>query len=246
MNKEIINNTSFPKKELDIIKKKIIVTSAWGEQPVFFKKVTLPRFEYIAEKWNVEFKILEEKKESSLFNKLLIKNLCKNYDRVLFLDFDCVMSRDTPNMFDAFEEGYVYAALDSSIGDEDCFHRKQEMIEMQAYFGSISWTRGYYNSGVILMDKIHHYIWNDFQNCGVKFTDQTWFNYFLRKNGFQHRPLPREYNSFGLNSIYETKSKFEFVNLPENIAKHAYITHAAGVNQIEKENYIFKLNLLME
>jgi len=249
MNKNnLLNQISFPKKVINnIIKKKnIIITSAWGEYPDFFKKVTLPRFEYISSKWNVDFKILQEKQENSLFNKLLIKDTCKSYDRVLFLDFDCVISRNTPNIFDTFEEGYIYAALDSSIGDENCFHRSQEMIEMQAYFGTIGWTKGYYNSGVILMDQIHHYIWNNFQNCGVKFTDQTWFNYFLRKYGFDHKTLPREYNSFGLNSIYNTISPFEFINLPENIASHAYIAHAAGVNKNEKQDYIFKLNLLMD
>jgi lipopolysaccharide biosynthesis glycosyltransferase len=224
-----------------------------------FNSVVIPRLEYISKKWNsslikvndlpdfIKNKKWDIKYELNKYAKLFyIEKYCKEYDRILYIDSDCVVSRDSPNMFEIFEEGYVYAALDSYDGDQNCFHRANEMISSQSFFGSINWTNGYYNSGVILIDRIHHYIFKYKQDVFLNFSDQTWFNYFLRKYGFKHRPLPRTFNSFCMNNIIGSTSPFAASPLfPEIIAEKSFIAHAAGVEEKLKNDYIFKLDQIM-
>lgn len=237
-----------------------ILTSYWDGQDRnfdFFDKAVKPRFEYIAKKWGADLIIETEFSDFIKRNNLNhwvqkslnIKKHLKNYSRILYLDNDCVVSRKTPNMFEMFPEGNLYAVLDGSANDENCFNRSEEMYQIQAYFGSINWTYGYYNAGVILMEHQHHYIFKNNLRCHTLYGDQGLFNYFLRKYGFPHKNLGRNYNSMSVNVINPQLPPFKGLYTPEDIARGVYISHAAGVGAIfggkEKNDYIHKLNLLM-
>jgi lipopolysaccharide biosynthesis glycosyltransferase len=242
-------------------KKIAIVTSFWDgpdKNLDFFDKAVLPRFKYISEKWKADLVIETEMSEFVKNNRLNqwvqksinIKKNLKLYDRILYLDNDCVISRSTPNLFAIYPESFVYAVLDGPEGDANCFSRCEEMHQLQAYFGSINWTFGYYNAGVILADKEHHYIFKDNLKCNTPYGDQGLFNYFLRKYGFKHKNLGRAYNSMSINVInpeYPISNKGLYP--PEELVRGAYIAHAAGVGvmygQRDKDMYIHKLNLLM-
>lgn len=239
-----------------------IVTSHWDGQDKqydFFEKAVLPRFEYISKKWKVDLVIETELSDFVKTNRmnhwvqksLNIKKNLKIYNRILYLDNDCVISRETPNIFEMYPENYVYAVLDSSDGDLNCFARCEEMYQLQAYFGSIGWTYGYYNAGVILIDNNHHYIFKDNLRCNTPYGDQGIFNYFLRKYGFPHKNLGRMYNSMSINVInpeYPACSRGLYP--PEDISRGVYIAHAAGIGAVyggrDKNMYIHKLNLLMK
>ena len=56
------------------------------------------------------------------------------------------------------------------------------MIASQALLGTINWTYGYYNTGLMLLENQHYKI---FEDCDYKvmfrFTDQTKINYYLQQ-----------------------------------------------------------------
>lgn len=244
-----------------MLKDYAIVTSFWpgpDKDYDFFDKAVLPRFKYISEKWDVDLVVETEMSEFITKNKinawvqksLNIKKNLKKYKRILYIDNDCVVSRQTPNVFEMFPKDCVYAVLDGPEGDSNCFFRCEEMYQLQAYFGTINWTYGYYNAGVILVDSDHHYIFKDNLKCNTPYGDQGLFNYFLRKYGFCHKNLGRAFNSMSINVVrpeYPISDKGLYP--PEDIARGIYIAHAAGVGVAyglrEKDAYIHKLNLLM-
>lgn len=237
-----------------------VLTSFWDgpdKQFDFFEKAVLPRLEYISNQWKAELVIETEFSDFVKLNNLHpwvqkslnIKKHLKKFDRLLYLDSDCVVSKKIPNIFEMFPKGFLYAVLDGAKHNDNCFNRCEEMYQLQAYFGSINWTHGYYNAGVILMEKEHEYIFKDNLKCHTPYGDQGIFNYFLRKYGFPHKNLGRAYNSMSINVIDPEYPPNKGLYPPEDISKNAYIAHAAGIGLVfgnkEKNDYIHKLNLLM-
>lgn len=242
--------------------KKTIITYNWLKTSYqeAFEKVVLPRMEFLAKKWDVELivsdKLNPEIKNQNLhqsshlyhYNKLFIlKDLIKKFDRVLCVDGDMVLSREMPNIFEMYPMNYFYAVLDACNGDEYCFHRNDEMIASQALLGTINWTYGYYNTGLMLLENQHSKI---FEDCDYKvmfqFTDQTKINYYLRKYNFLHKNLSRQFNSMAINSI-DAKESPLMINLvtPEILSKNCWVAHAAAISDDLRNDYIFKLDLLM-
>jgi hypothetical protein len=142
---------------------------------------------------------------------------------------------------------YFYAVLDAADGDKYCFHRMEEMVASQALLGSINWGHGYYNTGLMLLENQHSKI---FEDCNYKmlfrFTDQTKINYYLRKYNFLHKNLSKQFNSMAINSITSkcTPSNTSLVT-PEILAKDCWVAHAAAIPNNLRNDYIFKLDLLM-
>lgn len=226
-----------------------VITCAWGELPDYWYNIVLPRLEFISNKWNVKLHIINTELENidcKMYNKIQIGEVCKQYDRIFYMDNDCVISRNCPNVFETFEEGIFYAVLDSSLNDLECKNRIEEIKYSQEKFGNINWNSGYYNAGVFLCDKIHSKIWENFVSTDFVYTDQTWINYFLRKYKFKHSALDKIYNSMGINTIKTNDIIQGGIEIPERIAKNVYIAHAAGVHTFLKNYFIEKFDEVME
>jgi len=242
--------------------KKAIVTYNWLKTSYqeAFEKVVLPRMEFLAKKWNVELIVstalnpeiknenLDQDDHLYHYNKLFIlKDLVKKFDRILCVDGDMVLSKKMPNIFEMYPMNYFYAVLDAADGDKYCFHRMEEMVASQALLGSINWGHGYYNTGLMLLENQHSKI---FEDCNYKmlfrFTDQTKINYYLRKYNFLHKNLSKQFNSMAINSITSkcTPSNTSLVT-PEILAKDCWVAHAAAIPNNLRNDYIFKLDLLM-
>lgn len=242
--------------------KNAIVTYNWNNNSYqeAFDKVVIPRLEFLARKWNVELIISNSfnedlKKENwpidyelNKYNKFFIlKDVLSKFDKVLAIDADMVLSKNMPNIFEMYENGYFYAVLDGRQGDQYCFHRTEEMIASQAMLGSVNWTHGYYNVGFMLMEKKHKIIFED-ENYKIflRFSDQTKINYYLRKYKIPHRPLSREYNSMAINSLESNLSPKEIdLVTPDILSKNVYAAHAAAIPKEIKNDYIFRLDNLM-
>lgn len=243
--------------------KTAIVTCLWNNisYKEAFDKVIIPRLNFLAKKWDSELIIsnkFDEKiknenwpqdYELNKYNKIsILKDILNNFDKILCIDSDVVMSRETPNIFEIYENGYFYAVLDGSEGDQYCFHRVEEMIASQSMLGSINWTHGYYNSGFMILEKNHKIIFED-ENYKIffRFSDQTKINYYLKKYKIPHRALTKKYNSMAINCL-ESKLSPMVVTLvtPDILSKDVYAAHAAAIPSDIKNDYIFRLDNLMK
>lgn len=243
--------------------KNAIITYLWQNLSYkeAFDRVVLPRLDFLAKKWDAELIVSNkfndnlknenwpEGYELNQYNKsLILKDLVGNFNRSLCIDADIVLSREIPNIFEMYENGYFYAVLDGCEGDKYCFHRVEEMIASQAMLGSINWTYGYYNVGFMLLEKEHKIIFEDENyKMFLSFSDQTKINYYLRKYKIPHRNLSRKYNSMAINSINSMFSP-KNVNLvpPDILSKDVYAAHAAAIPKEIKNDYIFRLDTLMK
>ena len=180
------------------------------------------------------------------YNKcFILKNLIKQYDRSIYVDPFIVISKETPNIFDVYVPENFYATLDAPHFDKICQIRIEEMIASQAILGSINWSYTYYNTSFMLLNKDHYKIFEDTEyRMPFRCFDQTKINYYLNKYKFSHIALPREFNSNMINNIDPFLSKNGLCP-PEVLSKNCYIVNTDHIANDFKNDYIFKLDMLM-
>lgn len=137
--------------------------------------------------------------------KLYITELLKEYDRVLYLDADIIV---TPDARDVFE---LYPELDTVYMFNEGLHRdrSQQAEQINTVLGAVDWPKEndqvvYYNSGMFLLSKETGLFDNanieEMQAiCNeVKFYDQTYINYLIRRDGIKSVSVESNFNRMQL------------------------------------------------
>ncbi|AQS35376.1 Glycosyl transferase family 8 [Shewanella psychrophila] len=137
--------------------------------------------------------------------KLYIQEILKEYDRVLYLDADIIV---TPEARDIFE---LYPDLDTVYMFNEGFHRdrSQQAQQINTVLGEVDWPKEnnqvvYYNSGMFLISKETGLFDNanieEMQAiCNeVKFYDQTYINYLIRRDNINSVGVEANFNRMQL------------------------------------------------
>jgi len=209
--------------------KKQIATISENLGP-WFEKHSLPRMQDAAERWGAELSVVTPEQRMGVLGQMLMSDIARQADRTLYVDADCLISREAPDPFMEFPIGNLYAAMDSKPGDQFCFHRAGDMISIQAILGPIKWGAGYFNAGVVLCDRQHAGAWADFCLLPLAFQGQTFINYRARKLNYRLIELPRAWNAMEINTP-EGKQHWE----------EAHIVHAAGIYDQRREEWMEKV-----
>ena len=128
----------------------LITTVSVGQEADLIGKSSLPLIRSYAQKCKADFKILRTSNIAKVgppfYEKLQIKNLLDDFDRVLYIDLDILISPLSPNIFGVVPED-VFAA--TSV--ESVLHSaKREKKIITDCLGPIEWKSPYFNSGVML------------------------------------------------------------------------------------------------
>tara|TARA_E500000178_G_C17038997_1_gene765480 strand:+ start:32218 stop:32949 length:732 start_codon:yes stop_codon:yes gene_type:complete len=165
--------------------------------------------------------ISECKHEEGKWHYRIMKHydLFNEYDRILSLDSDIVITPRCKNIFEEvpFEEiGTVYEDKGSRTHP-----RRATIQEVQGHFGDIGWSEGYINTGVFLTSNIHKDI---FTKIDDKFWEGWGFDdihlgYNINKNKFKVKELEHKWNHMTMFSEdwSENPNRFD-----------SYIIHYAG------------------
>ena len=138
------------------------------------------------------------------YSKLRIKEYLESYDRVLFLDCDVIVSSNTPNIFEMIPEDTIGVVNEGALVD-----RSEAISQVQNYLGHIeSWDSDYFNSGVILVSKLHQDLFTD--------PEKFYLNWKARFLKYKIYYFDKKYNYF----FHEGASL--------SSASSAYIVHFAG------------------
>lgn len=185
--------------------------------PAWFNDHALPRMEHAATKWSADLTVVTDERPIGLLAKMALGGVINNSDRTLFVDADVLISRECENPFEKFPQGHIYAAADAPNGDKLHWGRANEMILSQAMLGSIKWTQGYFNTGVMLCDKQHAGAWSNFTYAPFAFPEQTFVNYRARSLGYSIKYLGWEWNAMQINTPKDKKQS------------DGFMPHAAGI-----------------
>ncbi|MBQ4847826.1 glycosyltransferase [Pseudoalteromonas sp. MMG005] len=191
--------------------KKVIFTLAIGDNPMY--QAAILSFKHYADKVGADLIVSDELHypinirdphygaNPAWAEKLRIGELLKEYDRVLYLDADILISPSAQNIFKQYTDPMVvYMLNEGAICDRQC---ERQLIENK--LGRLNWPMQcedviYYNVGVVLASqgcKLFDYA--DLAGlqsvCNhIRFYEQTFFNYQIFKNALKHKELATTYN----------------------------------------------------
>lgn len=184
--------------------------------------MTFPIIKKFCKEWDAEFMVLDHKPpvmsddRRPHFRITKIADLLSDYDRVLNLDCDLLINKTCPNIFDVVPEdciGTIYEDVGSRM-----WNRRARIDSAQEMFGNIGWEKGYINTGVFLVSKMHSRV---FERVNGRYytqdgSDDVHIGYNIVRLGFKVHELPYTFNHMTMFSESGT-NRFD-----------SYIIHYAG------------------
>ena len=191
--------------------KKAIFTLAIGDNPMY--QAAILSFQHYADKVGADLIIsdslnypinIENPKYSASpawAEKLRIGKLLKEYDRVLYVDADILITPNAKNVFLEYDDpDYIYMLNEGAHTD-----RSLEKSLIEQLLGKVDWPEvngrpDYYNVGVMLLSQPHQL----FSHCDlamlqsvcnhIRFYEQTLFNYQIYKHALKHEAISTSFN----------------------------------------------------
>ena len=162
-------------------------------------EVSQPTMRSYAEKIGADFIVISERVYKELkpqYEKFQLRKHLNEYRRIFYVDADAVIRRDTPNVFDLVPEGMLGAVIEKVNGQPS----------------------PYINSGVMVIDQAHKFIFDPPITTEGLWYDQAHINRAIQKNPNIVFSLPREFNFKPLvgkhsEELWETAYIIHFANL---------------------------------
>jgi hypothetical protein len=197
--------------------KRCIMTVAIGDYYKKIAELTHPFMKAYAEKIDADFVVIDEvnpKFSTQKWQKFQIHELLNRYQRLIFFDTDILVRDDTPDLFDIVPEN-KFAAF-----DEGRYESRLEFIRdaSKAYGEDVfNWNGKFYNSGVMVMSRIHKHIFKLPIKCETIETDQPYINLRLAKDKYEVQDLHWDFNRMSMMDKIIGISRY-----------NSYILHYAG------------------
>jgi lipopolysaccharide biosynthesis glycosyltransferase len=183
-----------------VCRKNALVTLAIGDESAEWLALSGPRFADYAKRIGCDYVVLNERKikhrlqwHKSRVNlhleKFQIGPLLNQYERILYLDADILLTKSCPDFFAMVPDGDLGVVADPS-GDE-AWKRDEEMANMEKKFGMPeSPLPPYFNAGVVVFSQAHRELMRFDPKRFVpgRWPDQTYLNYYSAR-----QKLPRRY-----------------------------------------------------
>lgn len=182
-----------------------------------------------------------------IWNKELIYDIGKEYDKIGIVDSDTMIRWDAPNIFNNIGKEFA-GVVDNA--DLRWIINSLDVYE-NAFFKT--WDRPnyneYFNAGVLFFDKEYLTIFKqvlDFYLENQEILDnwnkgggreQTILNYFLKKNNVNKKELLPEWNLFSIHRKDMFKHNWQLnEDMTPFFIKYAYIWHFTGFDVSQRKN----------
>jgi len=167
--------------------------------------LTHPIFKEVAEKWGADFKVLDHETEKihdgrPHFRIMKCYELHEEYDRILNIDSDTIITPSCPNLFDIVPEHCIGTVLEdkgSRMPD-----RRSHIHKVQAKWGPVGWVEGYINTGVFVTSKEHRNIFTPHEGEFYREwgSDDVHIGYNIHKYNHHLFELPYTFNHMSMFS----------------------------------------------
>lgn len=205
-----------------------------------YAQYALLSWEFWCKKNNVDLIVNREHDPRFTFpiwNKELIYEIGKGYDKIGIVDSDTIISPDAPNIFDRFTEDEF-----CGVGDLCDLNWLLSSIEgRKQFFPDINLdTSQYFNAGVLFFGSKHLKVFEDLLTLYLNNQDaidsikgggkeQTLLNYVVQNNGVKVRLLDPSWNLLSIHrkNMFTHNWQLNIDPTPYFI-KYAYIWHFTG------------------
>lgn len=186
--------------------KYLITTLVIGQEIESLAKQTVPGMEQYAKRVGADFKVIGKTEISErltpYYEKNQIFNFLDEYDKVLFIDSDILITPDAPNLFRQCNGDEIAA-----VSVEDVYGAvEKEKAMLQQFLGETEWTKKYFNSGVVMFTRKYRDLLNTSDGLIEKWVegkaqagvtglnDQSVFNYRVNKHNIPIVYLDKAFN----------------------------------------------------
>lgn len=198
---------------------KVVLTVTIGRACEYLAEVTHPTIAAYAEKIGADFRVITERTgdwHPSWERFALYDLLGTEYDRALYIDTDCLVRSDTPDLFSLVPETYFGGFNEGRF----FLDRENAFREGCRQYGcpELEWTGRYFNAGVMVLSRRHrHLFWHPKDHLN-NFIEQTYINLGLVKYRMDTWDIRHEFNFMP-----------SFLSLTGEPMESAYIPHFAGM-----------------
>nr|MDO8116062.1 glycosyltransferase [Candidatus Sigynarchaeota archaeon] len=201
-------------------------TLAIGEQASAFARYSHPPMIEYARKTGADFIVFDKQEigfnKAKIFNPILFEKyqvgrVLQEYDRVLFVDTDILITPRAPNVFDLVPVEKIGGVFEDFGTEKD--DRRAIIKNVQEVLGDVGWTEGYMNSGVFVVSKQHAPAFSFYKTAGFYdgSYEQTNTNWYFHKAGYEIMNIDYRFNFMGLMRIFHGP-----------VHREAYFIHYAG------------------
>ena len=198
-------------------KENLDLTISIGKYYEEISEYTLPSIKKYAKKINADFLNITEPDEKFItqkWNKFHISELLNKYKRILYLDIDLIVREDTPNLFDVVPETKL------GMFNEGKYSARQEFITQASdYYKEpvTEWNGKFYNSGVMVISRMHKQIFRMPRGIDYVETDQPYINLRIAIDKVNMHDLDYKFNRMDILDKFIGISRLD-----------SYIVHYAG------------------
>lgn len=171
-----------------------VMTISMGEAYQRIAAITHPSIKAYADKIGADFVVIDKQKVSETsahYEKFQIYDLLNKYSRIIYIDTDAIVRPDCPSLFDVvshsaigmFDEGAIMDRTDAMRGV--CKDYGEEIKK---------WDGQYYNTGVMVVSRIHKQIFKKPPKEAWNFYEQSYINLRVIKGGVRVHPLDQRFN----------------------------------------------------
>lgn len=216
-------------KVVKSLKDNLVLTISIGEYHQNLSNYTLPSIKKYADKIGADFINITENDPNYItqkWNKFNIYTLLNKYKRILYLDIDLIIREDCPNLFDIVPENKL------GMFNEGRYAARFEYLEQASNYYKEplkKWEGKFYNSGVMVISRMHKQIFK--MPTGVDFveTDQPYINLRILNDKIEMFDLDYKYNRMDILDKFTGISRLD-----------SYIVHYAGAPKDQLLNVLLQ------
>ena len=200
-------------------KENLVLTISIGDYYNELSKSTLPSIKKYAKKINADFLNINEHDPDYItqkWNKFHIHELLNKYKRIIYLDIDLIVREDTPNLFDIVPENQL------GMFNEGRYAPRFEYIEQASVYYNEpikvkTWNGKFYNSGVMIISRIHKQMFKLPKGFDFVETDQPYLNLRIINDKIEMCDIDYKFNRMDILDKFIGISRLD-----------SYIVHYAG------------------
>lgn len=195
----------------------LVLTISIGEYYNKVAELTLPSIKKYAEKIGADFLNIDGHNPEYItqkWNKFHIHNLLNKYNRIIYFDIDLIIREDCPNLFDVVPENKL------GMFNEGRFEARYPWVEQASeYYDEPvkKWNGKFYNSGVMVISRIHKQIFKLPKGIDFVETDQPYINLRIINDKVEMYDLDFRFNRMDMLDKFCGISRLD-----------SYVVHYAG------------------
>ena len=207
--------------------KRAVSTVSIGEAYNSIEKITHPSLSAYAKRLSADFVVLREQKTKyPHYVKLEIGKLLDEYERVLFLDTDTIVSKSCPSLFEMVPEDCLGIYDEGKLANEVQRATHYEVMRLAEEFYGISAEPlgyGFYNTGVMVLSQCHKELFSvpPRDEMFANYWDQAYLNLRIRQEK---------------TKIYDIGFKFNRMYYVDPVVNEhrlaSHIVHYAGIQTL--------------